>query len=66
MKKKNKKEQLKWWVEDILIFVIIMLVMIIAGDCEDYEMFVNSKIIAVCVMIPIGLIFNKYGRLRDE
>lgn len=66
-----KKLKLKKWVEDLLIIVQVIIIILMAGDCESTLYFVISKLILMIVFLIDHSILSKYtdlfkGELFDE
>ena len=61
-----KKRVLKKWVENLLIIILILSILILAGECNNNIIFVGSKFIALIFGIISGNILYKYGRWNLE
>ena len=61
-----KKVYLKRWVEVVLIIIQFLLVMIMAGDCDNLKVFIISKVIALFIFVIIHIIMTKYSRLMGD
>ena len=58
-----KRTIVKDWVAYTLVVINILLLMFMAGDCEDMTIFVVSKIIALVLFVFNSFIIVKYSRL---
>lgn len=60
-----KKTIVKDWVAYSLLAVNILLIMVMAGDCESMYWFILSKIGAGILFILNSIVIIKYSRLGD-
>lgn len=60
-----KKRYLKKWVEYSIIFIQFILIMILSADCDNLNVFIISKIIALIIFYINHLILKNYTRLYD-
>ena len=56
----------KKWVEILLQFITIIAVVLLAAECDDFKLFVISKLICLSIILINITLLNKYGRLEDE
>lgn len=57
---------LKRWVEVVIIFIQVFMVMILASECDDFKIFIISKIIALLIFMFNHFILYKYSRLASD
>lgn len=57
---------LKRWVEVVIIFIQVFMVMILASECDDLKIFIISKIIALLIFMFNHFILYKYSRLVSD
>ena len=58
--KDKRKLYLKKWVEVAIIFIQAILIMTLAGGCDDLKIFIVSKIIVLVIFFVNHLILVKY------
>lgn len=61
-----KRIVLKKWVEVVIIFIQVLLIMIMASESDDLKVFVISKLIALVIFVINSLILFKYSRLMED
>lgn len=61
-----KRIVLKKWVEVVIIFIQVLLIMIMASESDDLKVFVISKLIALIIFVINSLILFKYSRLMED
>lgn len=61
-----KKRVLKDWVVKIILIVQMLLIVIMAAECEDLTIFIISKIIVASLFILNHLIICKYSNFYQE
>lgn len=61
----KKKLVFRGWVEKVLGVIIILLVMIIASECNNGFVFTLTHIGAGVMLVLISFLFSKYGRDCD-
>ena len=66
IERKPKRRRLKKWVENVLIVFNILLLVVMASDCDDLMMFTITHLSALLLFIVNNLIIAKYGRLFEE
>ena len=59
------KMKFKKCVEILLQVITIMAVLFLAADCDDFKLFVISKLICVAIILINYNLLKKYGRLED-
>ena len=60
-----KKRYLKTWIEYSIICIQFLLFLILCSECNNFKIFVISKIIALIIFYINHLILEKYTRLFD-
>ena len=60
-----KRLVFKKWVEILLQFITIIAVFFLAAECDDFKLFVISKLICLAIISINIILLNKYGRLED-
>lgn len=60
-----KKRYLKTWVEYSIICIQFLLFLILCSECNNFKIFVISKIIALIIFYINHLILEKYTRSFD-
>lgn len=60
-----KKRYLKTWVEYSIICIQFLLFLILCSECNNFKIFVISKIITLIIFYINHLILEKYTRLFD-
>lgn len=65
MKDKMKKIYLKKWVEDVIVFIQVILFMILAGDCDNIKTFIISKLIILILIYVNHIIIKKYTKIYN-
>ena len=60
------KMKFKKWIEILLQFITIIAVFFLAAECDDFKLFVISKLICLAIILINITLLNKYGRLEDE
>ena len=60
-----KKRYLKTWIEYSIICIQFLLFLILCSECNNFKIFVLSKIIALIIFYINHLILEKYTRLFD-
>lgn len=61
-----KRIVLKRWVEVVIIFMQVILIMILGSESDDLKVFVISKLIALIIFVINSLILFKYSRLMED
>ena len=56
----------KKWVEILLQFITISAVFFLAAECDNFKLYVISKLICLTIILINYNLLNKYGRLEDE
>lgn len=64
-KDKMKKYVLKNWVQYLLIAVIGVSFMVLGGECDNFGLFVISKLVALVVMTVSGKLLLEQGNILD-
>lgn len=59
-----KKVYLKKWVEVVLVLLLIGAMLVLGGECNNFTVFVASKVIAIIIIFWIIYILIKYGRFE--
>lgn len=60
-----KKRYLKTWVEYSIICIQFLLFLILCSECNNFKIFVISKIIALTIFYINHVILEKYTRSFD-
>lgn len=60
-----KKRYLKKWVENSIICIQFLLFLILCAECDNFIIFIISKIIALLIFYMNHLILEKYTKLFD-
>lgn len=58
-----KRLRLKGWVEDLIIFISLYVIMMLSSECYDFKLFVITRIIFLSMLIVNYLILKKYSKL---
>ena len=53
-------------VEILLQCITIIAVFFLAAECDDFKLFVISKLICLSIILINITLLKKYGRLEDE
>ena len=61
-----KKLVFKKWVENLVLFITIIAVFFLAAECENFKLFIISKLICLAIILINITLLKKYGRLEDE
>ena len=56
----------KKWVENLVLFITIIAVFFLVAECDDFKLFVISKLIGLAIILINYNLLKKYGRLEDE
>lgn len=56
----------KKWVEILLQFITIIAVFFLAAECDNFKLFVISKLVCLSIILINYNLLKKYGRLEDE
>lgn len=56
----------KKWVEILLQFITIISVFFLVTECDDFKLFVISKLICLAIILINTTLLKKYGRLESE
>ena len=66
LERKPKRRKLKKWVENVLIVFNMLLLAVMASDCNNLMLFTVTHLSALLLFIVNNLIIAKYGRLFEE
>ena len=55
----------KKWVEILLQCITIIAVFFLAAECDNFKLFVISKLICLAIILINITLLKKYGRLED-
>lgn len=61
-----KRIVLKKWVEVVIIFIQVILIMVLGSESDDLKIFIISKLIALLIFGMNSLILFKYSRLMED
>lgn len=62
----KRKLKLKKWVVYLLLTINMIAILFMGAECEDFKLFVTSKIIALGIFIINNLILAKYSDIFEE
>lgn len=54
--------KLKNWTKTLLEGVMILMLMLLASDCNDIIMFIATKLVFASVIVLVGTLLTKYSR----
>lgn len=61
----KKRVVLKKWLEYFIIFIQFIMILILGADCDNFIIFLISKLIALVIFFVNHLILVKYTRLYE-
>ncbi len=55
--------KLRKWVQYVIIFIMMIALFVLGGECDDTLVFIASKVIALAIMISGAIVLEKYGTI---
>lgn len=61
----KKRFIFKGWLVNLFLTINLICFFVLASDCEDFGLFVKSKLIALVIIIVNTLILKKHSKMFD-